>query len=176
MKNSPRSFPRAAGTFCPWLATVSFSIFYFFFCERRCHMPPNRPYCELSSSVFFVVFFFFWVDWSMLWQQRTRSKWLLLKVLVIYSALCEPEAGAVMNMTLAPCERRTDSLAVKQALKSETLVGSRKRERKGGDENSISFLCHWNSSVLVKTAALSRQWISFKCLCAKASTGNINTP
>lgn len=76
---------------------------------------------------------------------------------MIYSALCEPEAGAVINMTLAPCERRTDSLAVKQALKSETLVGSRKRERKGGDENSISFLCHWNSSVLVKTAALSRQ-------------------
>ena len=50
---------------------------------------------------------------------------------MIYSALCEPEAGAVMNMTLAPCERRTDSRAVKQALKSETLVESRKRERKG---------------------------------------------
>lgn len=35
-----------------------------------------------------------------------------------------------MNMTLAPSERRTDSLAVKQALRSETVVGSRKRERK----------------------------------------------
>lgn len=35
------------------------------------------------------------------WSQR-----LLLKVLMIYSALCEPEAGAVMNMTSAPSERR----------------------------------------------------------------------
>lgn len=51
---------------------------------------------------------------------------------MIYSALYEPGARAVMNMTLAPSERRTDSLAVKQALKSETVVGSRKRERKGG--------------------------------------------
>lgn len=76
---------------------------------------------------------------------------------MIYSALCEPEARAVMNMTLAPSERRTDSVAVKQALESETVAGSRKRERNGGNENSISCVCHWNSSVLVKTAALSRQ-------------------
>lgn len=34
-------------------------------------------------------------------------------------------------MTLAPSERRADSLAMKQALKSEAVVGSRKRERKG---------------------------------------------
>lgn len=63
----------------------------------------------------------------------------------------------MMNMTLAPSERRTDSLAMKQALKSEAVVGSRKRERKVENKNSISFSRHWNSSVLVKTAALSRQ-------------------
>lgn len=59
----------------------------------------------------------------------------------------------MMNMTSAPPESRADSLAVKQALKSETVEGSKKREK----EDSISQLCHWNSSVLVKTAALSRQ-------------------
>lgn len=67
----------------------------------------------------------FWVDWSIIWQQRTRCKGLLLNVLVIYSTPCEPEARAVMNMTSAPSERRAHSLAVKQALKSETVVGSR---------------------------------------------------
>lgn len=36
----------------------------------------------------------------------------------------------MMNMTSAPFERRTDSLAVKQALESETVVGSRKERKK----------------------------------------------
>lgn len=40
---------------------------------------------------------------------------------MIYTALCEPEARAVMNMTSATSERRTESVAVKQALKSETV-------------------------------------------------------
>ncbi len=56
---------------------------------------------------------------------------------MIYSALCEPEARAVMNMTLAPSERRTDSLAVKQALKSETVEGSRKREKGEGGVKTL---------------------------------------
>lgn len=34
------------------------------------------------------------MDWSIIWQQRTRSKWFPLKVFVIYFALCEPEARA----------------------------------------------------------------------------------
>lgn len=70
-------------------------------------------------------------------QLWTQSKWFLQKVLVIYSALCKPEAGAMMNMTLAPSEKRTDSLAVKQALRSEMVVGSRKRERKGGGMRTL---------------------------------------
>lgn len=55
------------------------------------------------------------------------------KVLVIYFTLCEPEARAVMNMTLAPSERRTDSRAMKQALKSETVLGEQgeSEEKKG---------------------------------------------
>lgn len=36
---------------------------------------------------FFVLFF--GVDWSIIWQQRTWSKWFLLKVLMIYSALLQ---------------------------------------------------------------------------------------
>ena len=31
LKNSPRSFPHAAGTFGPCLTTVSFCFFFFFF-------------------------------------------------------------------------------------------------------------------------------------------------
>lgn len=54
-------------------------------------------------------------------------------MLAIYSALCEPEAKAMMNMTLAPSEKRTDPIAVKQTLRSEMVVGSRKREKKGGE-------------------------------------------
>lgn len=54
--------------------------------------------CDLSSRGF-------WEDWSIMWQQRTWSKWFLLKVLVIYSALCKPEARTVMNMTSAPSLR-----------------------------------------------------------------------
>lgn len=63
---------------------------------------------------------------------------------------------------------RTDSLAVKQALKSETVLESieiltKGRGRRagggggGGGEVSISSLHCWNSSAPVKTAALSRQ-------------------
>lgn len=48
----------------------------------------------------------------------------LPKVLVIYSALCERETRAVMNMTSATSERRTESVAVKHAPQSETVSGS----------------------------------------------------
>lgn len=77
------------------------------------------------------------MDWSIIWQQRTWAKWFLPKVFVIYSALCELEARAVMNMTSATSERRTESVAVKQAVKSETVWGSREIYKKGGGMKSL---------------------------------------
>lgn len=118
---------------------------FIFFYKCSLHMLQNRHYCELSSRGF-------WEDWSIIWQQRTWSKWFPLKVLVIYSALCEPEARAVMNMTSAPSERRTDSLAVKQALKSETVVGSRK--------NFFFFKKLWMKSLLAASATGIHQCLS----------------
>lgn len=133
-----------------------------------------------------VVFFFFssfvldiWVD--RLQHNMTAWTWsecLLLKVLMIYSAVCEPEASAVMNVTSAPSERRELSRCETSAKKWDGAREHGNINQRGGrrgGEVSISSLHCWNSSAPVKTAALSRQWIGFKCLCAKASGGNINT-
>lgn len=129
----------------------------------------------LEQALLWARFQRFLSSWSTIWQLRAQRYWLVLKVRVIYSEPCEPEArgdeydlsGFWKENWFSSCETSTEKW------NSGRVQWEKK---KMGDENSISFLCHRNSSVLVKTAVLTRQWISFKCLCAKASKGNINTP
>lgn len=169
----------------PWAAVAFSPCFHGGLILFYIHITHTRLTCCWTGNIsywvtgFFVLFF--GVDWSIIWQQRTWSKWFLLKVLMIYSALLQARGQSCDEYDLSALwTGGTDSLAVKQALKSETVVESREILTKGGGggryEVSISCLHHWNSSALVKAAALSRQWIGFKCLCAKASKGNINTP
>ena len=163
MMNEPSSFLRATWSLYPWqIGFVNLTLESLVFIHTLLY----RHHCQLSSRGFWVA------QYDNRGLGANRSYWGF-SWFILHSASQRP---GVMNMTVAPSERRTDSLAAKQALKSETVVGSRKREGRGRNENSISCLCHRNSSALVKTAALTRQWISFKCLCAKASKKNINTP
>lgn len=108
------AFPHATGTLCPWhFCFINFVI--------SIHMLLHRHYWELHSRCIRVG-----LKHNMTTEANRcywRCTWFIQ-----HSASQRP---GVMNMTLAPSERRTDSLAVKQALRSETVLGSRKRDGKG---------------------------------------------
>lgn len=89
----------------------------------------NRHYYELSSRGFWVAE----AQYDSRGLGEIGSYWRCVWF-ILNSASQRP---GVMNMTLAPSERRTDSRAVKQALKSETVVGSRERRGKGGGMKTL---------------------------------------